>query len=83
MLVVFFGLGVAAGSIFGGLGRALDASEPPVSMNVDVSKHASQKRSPCNKTTVFAMFYGLRNMSRTATKRVFGIALKAFWDLVQ
>ena len=51
MLVVFFGLGVAAASILGGLGRVLDASKPHLPMNVDVSKHASQKRSPCNKTS--------------------------------
>ena len=82
MLVVFFGLGVAARSILGGLGRVLDASKPPVSMNVDVSKHASQKCSSCNKTTVFAMFYRLRNMPHTATKHVFSIAFKAFLDMV-
>ncbi len=82
MLVVFFELGVAAGSILGGLGRVLDASKPPVSMNVDVSKHASQKCSSCNKTTVFAMFYRLRNMPHTATEHVFCIACKAFLDMV-
>ena len=70
MLVVLFGLGVAAASILGGLGRFLDASKPHLPMNFDVSKHASQKRSPCNKTTVFAMFYKLRNMPHTATKHV-------------
>ena len=82
MLVVFFGLGVAAGSILGGLGRVLDASKPHLSMNVDVSKHASQKCSSCNKTTVFAMFYRLRNMPHTATKHVSCVAFKAFWDMV-
>ena len=83
MLVVFFELGVAAGSILGGLGRVLDASKPHLSMNVDVSKHASQKCSSCNKTTVFAMFYRLRNMPHTATEHVFCIAFKAFLDMVQ
>ena len=82
MLVVFFGLGVAAASILGGLGKALDASKPHLPMNVDVSKHASQKRSPCNKTTVFAMFYRLRNMPHTATKHVSCVAFKAFLDMV-
>ena len=82
MLVVFFGLGVAAASILGGLGRVLDASKPHLPMNVDVSKHASQKRSPCNKTTVFAMFYRLRNMPHTATKHVSCVAFKAFLDMV-
>ena len=82
MLVVFFGLGVAAASILGGLGRVLDASKPHLPMNVDVSKHASQKRSPCNKTTVFAMFYRLRNMPHTATKHVSCVAFKTFLDMV-
>ena len=82
LLVVFFELAVAAGSILGGLGRVLDASKPHLSMNVDVSKHASQKCSSCNKTTVFAMFYRLRNMPHTATKHVFSIAFKAFLDMV-
>ena len=83
MLVVFFELGVAASSSLAGLGRVLDASKPHLSMNVDVSKHASQKCSSCNKTTVFAMFYRLPSVSRTATKRGFGIARKAFSDMVQ
>ena len=82
MLVVFFGLGVAAASILGGLGNVLGASEPHLPMNVDVSKHASQKRSPYNKTTVFAMFYRLRNMPHTATKHVSCVAFKAFLDMV-
>ena len=29
------------------------------------------------------MFYKLRSMSHTATKRVFGVAFKAFLDMVQ
>ena len=82
MLVVFFGLGVAAASILGGLGRFLDASKPHLPMNFDVSKHASQKRSTCNKTTVFAMFHKLRNMPHTATKHVSCVAFKAFLDMV-
>ena len=83
MLVDFFGLGVAAGSILGGLGRVSDASKPHLSMNVDVSKHASQKCSSCNKTTVFAVSCRLRNMPHTATEHVFCIAFKAFLDMVQ
>ena len=83
MLVVFSGFGVAEGSILGGLGRVLDASKPHLSMNVDVRQHASQKCSSCNKTTVFAMFYKLRSMAHTATKRVFCMALGAFLDMVQ
>ena len=83
MLVVFFGLGVAAASILGGLGKVLDASKPHLPMNVDISKHASQKRSPCNKTTVFAMFYKLLNVSHRATKRVCCIDFKAFLDMMQ
>ena len=83
MLVVFFALGVAVGSILGGLGRVLAASKPHLSMNVDVRKHASQKCSSCDKTTVCAMVYRLRNMPHTATKHVFSIAFKAFLDMVQ
>ena len=82
MLVVFFELMVATGSILGGLGRVLEPSQPNLSMIFDVSKHASQTCSSCNKTTVFAMFYRLRNMPHTATEHVFCIAFKAFLDMV-
>ena len=82
MLVVFCELVVAAGSILGGLGTVLEPSQPHLSMNFDVSKHASQKCSSCNKTTVFAMFYRLGSMSRTATKRVLCRAFEAILDMV-
>ena len=81
-LVVFFRLGFAAGSILGGLGRVLEPSKPHLSMIFGVGKHASQKCSSCNKTTVFAMFYRLRTMPHTATEHVFCIAFKAFLDMV-
>ena len=83
MLVVFFGLRVAPGSISGGLDRVLEPSKPHLSMIFGVSKHASQKCSSCNKTTIFAMFYRLRNMPHTASEHVFCIAFKAFLDMVQ
>ena len=83
MLVVFFKLGVAAGSILGGLGRVLDASKPHLSMNVGVSKHASQKCSSCNKTTVFAMFCRFRGMPHMGTNNVLCIAFTACLDMVQ
>ena len=83
MLVVFFGLGVAAGSILGGLGRVLEPSNKHFSMIFGVNTHASQKYSSCNKTTVFAMFCRVRNMPHMATKHVFCIAFKAFLDMVQ
>ena len=82
MLVVFFELMVATGSILGGLGRVLEPSQPHLSIIFDVSKHASQTCSSCNKTTVFAMFYRLRNMPHTATKHVSCVAFKAFLDMV-
>ena len=82
MLVVFFGLRVAAGAILAGLDSVVDASKPHLSMILDVSKHASQKCSSCNKTTVFAMFYRLRIMLHTAAKHVFCLAFKAFLDMV-
>ena len=81
MLVVFFELMVATGSILGGLGRVLEPSQPHLSMIFDVSKHASQTCSSCNKTTVFAMFYRLRNMPHMSTKHVFSIAYKTFLDM--
>ena len=81
MLVVFFELMVATGSILGGLGKVLEPSQPHLSMIFDVSKHASQTCSSCNKTTVFAMFYRLRNMPHMSTKHVFSIAFKAFLDM--
>ena len=55
-------------------------SQPHLSMILGVSKHASQKCSSCNKTTIFAMFYRLRNMPHTATEHVFCIAFKSFLD---
>ena len=79
MLVAFFGPGVAPGSILGSLGRVLEPSKPYLSMIFGVSKHASQKCCPCNKTTVFAMFYKLRNMPRTATKHVFLYSFQRFF----
>ena len=82
MLVVFFELVVAAGSILGGLGRVLEPSQPHLSMIFDVSKHASQKCSSCNQTKIFAMFYRLRNMPHTATKHVSCVAFQAFLDMV-
>ena len=82
MLVAFFGPGVAPGPILGSLGKVLEPSKPYLSMIFGVSKHASQKCSSCNKTTVFAMFYRLRNMPHTATKHVSCVAFKAFLDMV-
>ena len=82
MLVVFFGLRVTPGSILGGLDKVLEPSKPPWTMFFGIRKHASQKCSSCNKTTVFAMFYKLPNVSHTATKRGFCIALKAFLHMV-
>ena len=46
------------------------------------SQHTSQKCSSCNKTTVFAMFYRLRNMPHARTKHVSCVAFKAFLDMV-
>ena len=72
---------VATGSILAGLGRVLEPSQRDLSMIFDVSKHASQTCSSCNKTTVLAMFYKLRNMPHMSTKHVFSIAFKAFLDM--
>ena len=83
MWVVFFGLWVALDSILGGLGQVVEPSKPYLSMIFGISKHASQKCSSCNKTTVFAMFHRLRNMPHTATEHVFCIAFKAFLNMVQ
>ena len=78
----FFELMAATGSILEGLGRFLEPSQPHLSMIFDVSKQASQTCSSCNKTTVFAMFYRLRNMPHMSTKHVLSIAFKAFLDMV-
>ena len=51
-------------------------------MHVGVSMHDSQKCSSCNKTTVFAMFYSLRNMPHTATKPVSCVAFHAFLHMM-
>ena len=83
MLVVFFGLRVALGSILSGLDRVLEPSKPHLSMIFGVGTHGSQKCSSCNETIAFAMSYRLRNMPHTATEHVFCIAFKAFLDMVQ
>ena len=83
MLIAFFELGVAPGSILGNLGKVLEPSKPHLSMIFGVSKHASQKCSSCDKTTVFAVFYKLRNMPHMATKHVFCIACTTFLGMVQ
>ena len=72
------GVGVGEGP-----GQALGSSKPLLSWIFGVNKHTSQTCSSSNKTTVFAVFYTLRSMSNTATKRVFGVACKAFLDTVQ
>ena len=79
MLVVFFGLWDAPGSILDGPRQVLEPSKRHLTMSLGIHKHASQKCSPCNKTAVFAMFYRLRNMPHTATKHVSCVACKAFF----
>ena len=79
---VFFGFLVALDSILQALGQVLEPSNLHFSIFLGVSQHKSQKCSSCNKTTVFAMFDGLWNMSHTATERVFCIASKAWLDMV-
>ena len=83
ILIVFFAFWVALNSILGGPGQVLEPSKPHFWLLVGVSKHTLQKCSSCNETTVFAMFYRLRNMSHTATKCIFCMAFKAFLDTVQ
>ena len=82
ILDVFFGFLVALDSILQALGQVLEPSNLHFSIFLGVSQHKSQKRSSCNKTTVFAMFYRLWNMSHTATERVFCIAFRAWLDMV-
>ena len=82
MLVVFFELWAAPASILGRPGQVSEPSKPHLAMFFGVGTRVSQKCSSCNKTTVFAMFYRLRNMPHTATEHVFCIAVKAFLDMV-
>ena len=82
MLVVFFELWAAPASILGRPGQVSEPSKPHLTMFFGVRARVSQKCSSCNKTTVFAMFYRLRNMPRAATEHVFCIACKAFLDMV-
>ena len=82
ILDVFFGFLVALDSILQALGQVLEPSNLHFSIFLGVSQHKSQKCSSCNKTTVFAMFYRLWNMSHTATERVFCIAFRAWLDMV-
>ena len=82
MLVVFFELWAAPASILGRPGQVSEPSKPHLTMFFGVRTRVSQKCSSCNKTTVFAMFYRLRNMPHTATEHVFCIACKAFLDMV-
>ena len=83
ILDVFFGFLVALDSILQALGQVLEPSNLYFSIFLGVSQHKSQKCSSCNKTTIFAMFYRLRNMPHTATKQVSCVAFKAFLDMVQ
>ena len=82
MLVVFFELWAAPASILGRPGQVSEPSKPHLTMFFGVHTRVSQKCSSCSKTTVFAMFYRLRNMPHTATQHVFCIACKAFLDMV-
>ena len=82
MLVVFFELWAAPASILGHPGQVSEPSKPHLAMFFGVRTRMLQKCSSCNKTTVFAMFYRLRNMPHTVTKHVFSIAFKAFLDMV-
>ena len=75
----FFG---RSGLDFAGSGAGFGAFKPNFSIFFGVSQHKSQKCSSCNKTTIFAMFYRLWNMSHTATARVFCIAFRAWLDMV-
>ena len=83
MLVVFVGLRVAPDWILDGLRQVLEPSKPHLTMFSGTHKHASQKCSSCNKTTILAMFYKLPNVTHTAAKHGFCIALDAFLDMVQ
>ena len=82
MLVVFFELWAAPASILGRPGQVSEPSKPHLTMFFGVRARVSQKCSSCNKTTVFAMFYRLRNMPHTATEHVFCIAFKTFLGMV-
>ena len=82
ILDVFFGFLVALDSILQALGQVLEPSNLYFSIFCGVSQHNSQKCSSCNKTTIFAMFYRICNMSHTATERVFFIAFRAWLDMV-
>ena len=82
MLVVFFQLWAAPASILDRPGQVSEPSKPHLTMFFGVRTRVSQKCSSCSKTTVFAMFYRLRNMPHTATEHVFCIACKAFLDMV-
>ena len=82
MLVVFFELWAAPASILGRPGQVSEPSKRHLTMFFGVRTRVSQKCSSCNKTTVFAMFYRLRNMPHIATEHVFCIAFKAFLDMV-
>ena len=75
----FFG---RSGLDFAGSRAGFGAFKPTFFDFFCVSQHKSQKCSSCNKTTVFAMFYRLWNMSHTATERVFCIAFRAWLDMV-
>ena len=82
MLVAFFELGATLASILGRPGQVLEPSKPHLTMFFGVRTRVSQKCSSCNKTTVFAMFYRLRNMPHAAIQHVSCVAFKAFLDMV-
>ena len=82
ILTGFFALWRAQGSIFQGPGVVVQARKRHFSMLLCTNTHTKPKCSSCNKTTIFAMLYTLRNMSLASTERVFCIAFKALLDMV-
>ena len=79
MLVLFFGFLVTLDSILRGLGQVLELSKIHFSMFFGASQHTSQKCSSCNKTTVFAMFYRLLDITAELPNVLFAWLSRLYW----
>ena len=68
--------------ILEGPGKVLEALRPCFSFVFRINEHALPSCSQYNKTVIFARFYRLQNTAHTAKTNFFGVALKAFLDMV-
>ena len=82
LVLLFFACWDAQNMILEGPGKVLEALRPCFSFVFRINEHALPSCSQYNKTVIFARFYRLQNTAHTAKTNFFGVALKAFLDMV-